>query len=133
VQLRKLDAFVAERHRWAEYYRSELSGLEWLQLPGLPRDGQHAWQSFVTLIDSRRAPMGRDAIMDRLKAAGIATRPGTHAVHLLGYYRDRYGLMPDDYPGAKACHEHSMAIPLHNRMTPDDYARVVGSLKSLCH
>ena len=49
---------------------------------------------------------GLDAL-EQLHAAlhrrGIATRPGTHAVHLLGYYRDRFGLAPDDYPAARDC------------------------------
>jgi dTDP-4-amino-4,6-dideoxygalactose transaminase len=69
--------------------------------------------------------------MDRLQQKGVATRPGTHAVHLLGYYRERFGLQPDDYPGARDCDANTMAIPLHNRMSPEDYAYVVDSLKAI--
>ena len=77
------------------------------------------------------APMARNEIMERLEARGIATRPGTHAVHMLGYYRERFGLNPDDYPGARDCDRQSMAIPLHNRMTDDDYAYVIDNLLGL--
>ena len=69
--------------------------------------------------------------MDRLQQQGIATRPGTHAVHMLGYYRDRFGLRADDYPGARDCDANTMAIPLHNRMSLDDYAYVVAALKAI--
>ena len=69
--------------------------------------------------------------MDRLHQRGIATRPGTHAVHLLRYYRDRFGLKPEDYPGARDCDANTMAIPLHNRMTEDDYAYVGLALRDL--
>ena len=69
--------------------------------------------------------------MERLQAAGIATRPGTHAVHMLGYYRDRLGLAPGDCPAARDCDRQSMAIPLHNRMSNEDYRRVVDALLSL--
>ena len=68
---------------------------------------------------------------ERLQEKGIATRPGTHAVHMLGYYRDRFGCKPGDYPGAQLANDCSMAIPLHNRMTADDYAYVVDALRSL--
>jgi perosamine synthetase len=69
--------------------------------------------------------------MEQLQRKGIATRPGTHAVHLLGYYRDRYGLKPDDCPGARDCDAHTMAIPLHNRMSADDYAYVVEAIREI--
>jgi dTDP-4-amino-4,6-dideoxygalactose transaminase len=131
VQLRKLDQFVAERQRWAEYYRDELAGIRWLRMPQFPGDGTHAWQSFVTYVDPATAPLGRNILMERLQARGIATRPGTHAVHMLGYYRDRFGFDPGDYPAARDCDAQTMAIPLHNRMTADDYAYVVRSLHDI--
>ena len=59
------------------------------------------------------------------------TASGTHAVHMLGYYRDRFGFRPEDYPGACDCGRYSMAIPLHNRMSADDYRHVADELKKL--
>lgn len=131
VQLRKLDAFIEERQRWAEYYRRELADLPWLHLPQFPTSGNHAWQAFVTYVDPALAPMPRNAMMARLQQEGISTRPGTHAVHTLGYYRTRYGLPPDAFPGALACHDGTMAVPLHNRMDPSGYARVVDALHAI--
>jgi dTDP-4-amino-4,6-dideoxygalactose transaminase len=131
VQLGKLDAFIAERARGAAYYREALSGLGWLRQPLVPSGRDHAWQAYVTYVDPERAPMPRNEIMERLQARGIATRPGTHAVHMLGYYRDRFGYRPDDLPGARDCDRNTMAIPLHNRMTQEDYAYVVDVLTGL--
>lgn len=130
VQLGKLDSFIAERQRWAEFYKSALADVAWIRMPVFPDTGQHAWQAFVTYIDPDLSPLARNNIMERLQALGIATRPGTHAVHMLGYYRDRYGISPDDYPGARDCDANTMAIPLHNRMIADDYARVVEALRT---
>jgi len=131
VQLGKLDGFIAERERAAAYYREHLSDLPWLRTPVPPNSGQHAWQSYVTYVDPATAPLSRDAIMERLQQKGVSTRPGTHAVHMLGYYRERYGLRPEDYPGARDCDRNTMAIPLHNKMTADDYAYVVDCLHRL--
>jgi dTDP-4-amino-4,6-dideoxygalactose transaminase len=101
-------------------------------MPAFPTSGAHAWQAFVTYVDPASAPRPRNEIMERLEARGVATRPGTHAIHMLGYYRQRYSLAPDDYPAARACHDHTMAIPLHNRLSPDDYAHVVDSVRTCC-
>jgi dTDP-4-amino-4,6-dideoxygalactose transaminase len=131
VQLKKLDQFIDERARMAEQYRKELAGINWLSLPQEPEDGRHAWQAFVTYVDPTRAPRSRNEIMEALQQQGISTRPGTHAVHMLGYYRKQFGLKPDDFPGARDCDRHSMAIPLHNRMTKEDLIYVVEALRKL--
>lgn len=131
TQLTKLDTFIAERQRWSDHYRERLSRLNWLRLPEAPAGSAHAWQAFVTYVDPDRAPMPRNDIMERLQKKGISTRPGTHAVHMLGYYRERYGLKPDDLPGARDCDRYTMAIPLHNRMSADDYDYVTSALLEL--
>lgn len=131
VQLGKLDGFIDERARWAHYYCEQLADIRWLRLPTTPEGGRHGWQAFVIYIDPAKAPMARNDMMEILQAKGIATRPGTHAVHMLAYYRERYGLKSEDFPGARDCNDHSMAIPLHNRMSPEDYAYVVEAIRQL--
>lgn len=131
VQLSKLDRFIAERQRWAEYYAGELSAVPWLRTPRVPEGCVHGWQAYVCHVDERKAPRARNEIMDLLQGAGISTRPGTHAVHMLGYYRERFGLKPGDFPIARDSDQHSMAIPLHNRMSADDYRYVVEQIKAI--
>lgn len=131
VQLSKLDRFIDERAKGAAYYRERLSRLNWLRLPDEPVGGRHAWQAYVCWVDPDSAPMARNSLMEKLQEAGIATRPGTHAVHMLGYYRDRFGVRPDDFPGARDADRYSLAIPLHNRMSDDDYAYVAETLLSV--
>lgn len=131
AQLAKLDRFIAERRQWADYYGRELASLGWLRAPVTPQGYGHGWQSYVCYVDEERSPMTRNAMMESLQARGISTRPGTHAVHMLGLYRGKYDLVPDDFPGARDCDRYSMALPLHNRMSADDYANVVASLRSL--
>lgn len=139
VQLGRLDGFVADRHRLATRYVTALEDLDWIvPPPGLPAtengvgvddESVHGHQAFVTRILPDRSPLTRDALMDSLQQAGIATRPGTHAVHRLGYYRDRFGFAADDYPGARDSELDSMALPLHNRMTELDVDRVVSAIR----
>lgn len=131
VQLSKLDAFIAERQHWASYYQQQLAEIAWLRTPQVPPEGQHAWQAFVCYVDPKSSPLPRNELMDRLEQLGVSTRPGTHAVHMLGYYRERFGLMPEDFPGARDCDANTMAIPLHNRMTEEDFEYVVSALKAV--
>ncbi|HKQ35270.1 MAG TPA: DegT/DnrJ/EryC1/StrS family aminotransferase [Nitrospiraceae bacterium] len=131
VQLKKLDQFIDERARMAAHYSSALADIKWLRAPEEPKQGRHAWQAFVTYVDPKTSPRPRNEIMESLQQQGISTRPGTHAVHMLGYYRKRFGFKPDDFPGARDCDQNSMAIPLHNRMTEDDVTHLVKTIHSL--
>lgn len=127
VQLQKLDGFVAERDRWARWYDEQLADLPWLHAPVVPDGYGHAWQAYVTVVGDD-APLPRDQLMARLAERGVATRPGTHAVTSLGWYRANLGIDPRAYPVAKRLQEQTMAIPLHNRMSRDDYEYVVRCL-----
>jgi perosamine synthetase len=131
VQLSKLDRFIEERQEWANYYNQELTGIPWLHTPVVPMGYKHGWQAYVCYVEETKAPMSRNEIMKALYSKGIQTRPGTHAVHMLSFYRDRFGIRPDDFPVARDCERYSMAIPLHNRMTPEDYEYVVKAIKNL--
>lgn len=129
VQLQKLDSLLQERRQWADYYNQELAALDWLHTPTLTAG--HGLQAYVCYVDETCAPMPRNQLMEQLQAQGISTRPGTHAVHILGYYKDRFGFTADDFPGARDCDRYTLALPLHNRMTAADYDYVVSSLKEL--
>ncbi len=131
VQIKKLDQFIDERANWAAWYSEQLAEIPWLRTPQVGADYKHGWQSCVTFFDESKAPCSRNEIMEKLQEQGISTRPGTHAVHMLTYYAEKYSIKPGDYPGSQAANDYSMAIPLHNRMGAEDYHYVVAVLKSL--
>lgn len=129
VQLGRLDDLLAERRRRAAFYSRELASIDWITTPEVPDGDAHGWQSYVCLVNEERAPLSRNALMEKLYDAGISSRPGTHAVHMLGYYAQRYGLEPDDFPGAKICEMGSIALPLHHHMSDEDFDFVVSTIR----
>jgi dTDP-4-amino-4,6-dideoxygalactose transaminase len=132
VQLGKLDRFVDEREARARFYREALADIAWLVQPATAGNaGRHAWQAYVTRVRPEAAPLPRNEIMAKLHAMGVATRPGTHAIHTLGYYRERFGLRPEHLPASRDAERNTMAIPLHNRMSDDDFAYVVDCIRRI--
>jgi dTDP-4-amino-4,6-dideoxygalactose transaminase len=131
VQIKKLDQFINEREKWADFYTKELDSIPWLRTPKHGADYKHGWQSFVTFVDESKSPASRNEIMELLQQQGISTRPGTHAVHMLNFYKEKFNIQPSDYPGAQAANDYSMSIPLHNRMVAEDFDYVVSVIKAL--
>lgn len=131
VQLKKVDQLIADRAQMASSYMDSLSNISWLTLPNPDESVSHSWQSFVCLVDEDKSPGTRNEIMAHLEQKGISTRPGTHAIHTLNYYKDLFGFSDDDFPNSRIAAEKSMAIPLHNKMSDHDFHRVVRALKDL--
>jgi len=130
-QLEKMDRLINERKKWADYYQKALEPIEWLKTPKVPPSLEHSWQAYVCLVDSCRSPLTRNEIMDQLHQRGISTRPGTHSVPMLNYYQKRFGYRKDDFPQASACENQTLALPLHNRMTKEDFEFIIESIHAI--
>jgi perosamine synthetase len=132
----RLEWILAQRTRMARRYDEALAGLGWLQTPVLPPGCRHGYQSYVclfqpeppTLTNAERLHVQRNALMDTLEGAGVATRPGTHAVHTLGFYRGKYGLKPHDFPNAYLADQLTLALPLYAQLTDAEQNFVIDCL-----
>ena len=66
--------------------------------------------------------------MFKLEELGIAARQGTHAVHTLGYYRQKYHLDYKDYPASLAADRLTITLPLYAQMTDEEQEYVIDNL-----
>lgn len=138
VQMGRLRKILEMRTAVARRYDEELSGLSWLRTPPTPEGCVHGYQSYVCLFQPEAPSMKnvaalheqRNAVMDALEQAGVATRPGTHAVHMLGFYRDKYGIRPEDFPNACIADRLTIAIPLYSTLTADEQSYVINAVRS---
>jgi dTDP-4-amino-4,6-dideoxygalactose transaminase len=130
AQMGKLDRLLRERRNRAQRYSSLLPGLQQLALPSSAGDdGDHTYQSYVVrIVDGDRKR--RNEVMRRLAADGIETRPGTHAVHRLGFYARKYGYRSEHCPNAALCEDTTITLPLFPKMTDSDQERVVERLSA---
>jgi perosamine synthetase len=127
AQMAKLDRLLAERRRLALRYTELLAGTEEIIVP--TDDPGHTYQSYVTRLraDDREQ---RNSIMERLAELKIQTRPGTHAVHRLGYYANKYGLRPEQFPNACRAEDTTITLPIFPGMSDDQQRLVVDTIRA---
>ena len=68
--------------------------------------------------------------MEVLQQQGVSTRPATHAVHMLSYYRDKYRLRSDQFTAAQAANNCSISLPLFHGMRAEEQQYVIDTVKS---
>jgi perosamine synthetase len=97
----------------------------------VPPGAVHTYQSYVLRIDPDEASLARDALALELQSRGIATRQGTHAVHLLGYYKRTYSLSPEDFPNSFDADATSLSLPLFPSMSDEEHDYVIENIREL--
>ncbi|MEB3220998.1 MAG: DegT/DnrJ/EryC1/StrS family aminotransferase [Candidatus Sericytochromatia bacterium] len=137
AQMQRAEAIVAERQRLAAVYDAAFAGLGWLRTPTVSAGCEHGYQSYPCMFDPEGVAAGRieavnearNAWMEELQRQGISTRPATHAVHMLTFYREKYGLRPEAFPGAYAANHCSISLPLFHGMTEAEQQHVVAAVQ----
>src|SRR2546421_2874847 len=96
AQLTRLEEMLAARREVAARYREALAGIEGLQLPCPDAGGnRRGWFVFVVQL-----PHGSDRheTIRALAARGIQSKPYLPAIHLMSFYRERFGHRAGEFP-----------------------------------
>lgn len=133
AQMDRAKEIVLERQNLAQRYDEAFAELDWLRTPFKHTDYEHGYQSYPCLFMPREvSPSSTEKInskrnewMDDLQKKGISTRPATHAVHMLSFYKEKYGLMPADFPSAFIADQGSISLPLFHGMEQSEQDFVI--------
>jgi perosamine synthetase len=131
AQLDRLDDLLAGRARAAGWYREALTGFEGLDLPCLDEGGDvRGWFVFVVQL-----PHGvdRDDTVRALAAQGVPSKPYLPAIHLMSFYRERFGHREGEFPVCEDVAARSIALPFFPEMTEGQVAQVAEALESVVY
>jgi perosamine synthetase len=127
AQLRRLEEMLAERAQVAAWYREALAGIEGLGLPCEDAGGdRRGWFVFVVQV-----PRGtdRDEVIRALGARGVQSKPYMPAIHLMSFYRERFGHHEGEFPVAEDVGARSLALPFFPELTESQVEEVATALK----
>lgn len=133
-QLRKQEQFIARREQIASFYDeafSELNGLVWT--PPRPHDGlnRNVLHLYPILVDVTKSTASRNQIISALLAENIGASMHFNPLHMMPYYRDKYGYAPNDFPNARRVGEREISLPVQPQITDDDAQDVVNAVKKV--
>jgi perosamine synthetase len=132
AQLGRLDDMLAARARVAAAYAQALAGLASERGVGLPCPdaGGDVRGWFVFVIQVPR-DCDRDETIHSLGERGIAAKAYLPAIHLMSFYRERFGHRPGEFPVAEDVASRSLALPFFPGMSESQVDRVAGALASV--
>ena len=129
-QLPLLGQWIDRRAELWARYDDLLAGLPVQTPPPADPDTKHARHLYQLRLDPD-APMSRDELLEQLIARRIGTGVHYRGVHLQPYYRDKYGLTPEQFPVATAISDGTLSLPLSPKVSDADQDDVVTALREL--
>jgi len=129
VQLRKANAFSARRHEIASIYLKLLGDRDYLELP--PASTESSWHLFMIRIRPDRLTIGRDRFIELLAEHGIGTSVHYIPLHIMRYYRDRYGLKPSDFPISLDAYTRTLSLPIYPGLDDEQVTRIAETVKAI--
>jgi perosamine synthetase len=126
AQLEHLDEMLSARARVAAWHGEALAGIEGLELP-CPDTGGDRRGWFVYVVQLPRG-VDRDGTVRTLGERGIPSKPYFPAVHLMSYYRERFGHREGEFPVCEDVAARSIALPFFPRMTAGQVEQVAAAL-----
>jgi perosamine synthetase len=129
AQLERLDEMLAARRRVAAAYGEALGSIEGLELP-CPDEGGRVRGWFVYTVSLPRG-VDRDETIRALRARGVQSKPYLPAIHLMSYYRERFGHRPGEFPVCEDVAERARARPFHPGLSEGEVAAVAAALTAV--
>jgi perosamine synthetase len=129
AQLERLGEMLADRARVAGLYREALEGIEGLALPCPDARGdRRSWFVFVVQL-----PPGadRDATVKAMRDRGVDSKPYLPAIHLMSFYRERFGHRDGEFPVCEDVAARSLALPFFCELTEGQVTRVAETLREV--
>lgn len=125
TQLARLDAMNAQRRAIAEFYLSELKGIDGLDFIKITEGAEHNWHLFGLLVP----PDKRFWIMDALRKEGIMANVHYTPLHQNKYYAHLGN--DEDFPGSMAFYNRLLRIPIYPSLSKEDQQKVVDAVKKV--
>ena len=143
AQMDKKKIIMDGRRNIASRYDEALSEILQLTKPNVPYGYKHGYQSYVCIFSDGenlsklnienidRLHLKRNNFMKKLEKMNIATRQGTHAIHTLGYYRNKYKLKDENFLMSYAAEKLSVSLPIYPGMNDQEFKYIISNIKHI--
>ncbi|HEV8614952.1 MAG TPA: DegT/DnrJ/EryC1/StrS family aminotransferase [Methylomirabilota bacterium] len=126
AQLERFDALLRRKDAIAERYTKTLAEVPGVSLMPVRAGTRPVCWLYSILVEPRAFGMTRDALMRRLEAAAIETRPFFHPLHLMPPYRER-----TRFPVAERLAARGLNLPSGPMIADAAVDRVASTIRAL--
>jgi perosamine synthetase len=131
AQVPRLPAWVARRRQIAANYDVAFTDIAHVRPLLVKADRVHAYHLYVVELDLEALGYDRTEAFHRLREAGIGANVHYSPVHLMSFYRERFGTKEGLCPQAERMSQRILSLPVFPTMSDAEVATVVKCVADL--
>ncbi len=124
-QMKKIEDLMKRRREIYRIYQGAFSKMEGVELHSIRPEATHACHLITLLVD----PARRDAVMTGMQKRGIGMSINFHPLHLMTFYREKFGYRAGMFPVAEEIGARTITLPFYPRLTGEEIEYVIESLR----
>jgi len=125
-QLKKAYMFLEKRKGIANFYFKRFKDLDFLRLP--EKHKNHGWHLFMPRIIPEKLTISRDLFIQELISKGIGISVHFIPLHIMPYYKNKYGYDESDYPETLKAYNSVFSLPIYPDLTEDQLEKIVSAV-----
>jgi dTDP-4-amino-4,6-dideoxygalactose transaminase len=126
-QMDRLEANWQRREQLAQRYGERLRNVPGVTWPRVVAGSRHARHLFPVWVDGGR----RDRVLAGLQQRGIGVMVNYRPIHLLTYFRERFGFRQGDFSQAEQLGNDVLSLPFYPAMPPAHVDQVCDALREV--
>jgi dTDP-4-amino-4,6-dideoxygalactose transaminase len=131
VQLARFPALQERRRRLAMLYDAGFADCPLLRRPECRPDVESAYHLYPVRLALESLTADRATIVDALRERGLGVSVHFLPLHEQPYYRERYGLTPQDLPRTHDAGRRLLSLPFHPGLTDEDAEDVIAIVRDV--
>jgi len=131
AQLKRMHAMQARRMQIVALYDAAFSAMPEVRLQHNPAYSGHSKHLYVLRLTPDALRIGRDQFIQEMAERNVATSVHFIPVHLLSYYRQRFGYREGDFPRTEAFFSQEISLPLYSHLAFEDAQYVIDAVRDI--
>lgn len=126
-QMDRIDKYREKKEQLTLYYNQGFAVNTGIKHPETLPNSIHARHLYTIWVD----PKVRDEVMHKLQEAGIGVAVNFRSIHLMSYYRKKYGFRQGDFPNAEKIGDSTITLPLYPKLTKKEIDYVISTINAV--
>ena len=124
-QLKKIGGYSKRRREIFDRYTEAFSAIDGIELHMTRPEAEHAYHLLTILVD----PAKRDAVMNGIQERGVGVSINFVPVHMMTYYRERFGFKGGEFPVAEEISARTISLPLYPKLTDEEVEYIIDAVR----
>lgn len=110
-----------------EYYDIKFSSVKNVERPKIVSKSKHSYYLYTIWVPQEK----RDYLLNELQNSNIGVAVNFTPIHLMSYYRKKYGYKKGDYPNAELIGSRTITLPFYLKLSKEKINYVVNKVNKL--